>query len=165
MEKPEQRRLKNRDQQLFEALKKAYDDGDIHVATNFSILNQPGSPVYSAFDNIMPLLIMVIASLGIMLLFKLIVGIFVMIGAVLVHLFAVRPFVAHHMHNRLVEILFASPDHWKAMWKYGGFTIGVHDKDNALCVAPSGDWRVFADKHLKVAPPTSLIPSFTPKDE
>jgi hypothetical protein len=164
MEKPEQRRLKNRDHQLFEALKKAYDDGNIHVATNFSILNQPGSPVYSAFDNIIPLLIMVIASLGIMLLFKLIVGIFVMIGAVLVHLFAVRPFVAHHMHNRLVEILFASPDHWKAMWKYGGFTIGVHDKDNALCVAPSGDWRVFADKHLKVAQPASLIPSFTPKD-
>ncbi len=155
----------SRDQLLFDALKKAYDDGDIHVATNFSILNQPGSPVYSAFDNIMPLLIMIIASLGIMLLFKLIVGIFVMIGAVLVHLFAVRPFVAHHMHNRLVEILFASPDHWKAMWKYGGFTIGVHDKENALCVAPTGDWRAFADKHLRVVPPPSLIPSFAPKED
>ncbi len=155
----------SRDQQLFDALKKAYDDGDIHVATNFSILNQPGSPVYSAFDNIMPLLIMVIASLGIMLLFKLIVGIFVMIGAVLVHLFAVRPFVAHHMHNRLVDILFASPDHWKAMWKYGGFTIGVHDKENALCVAPTGDWRVFADRHLRTNPPASLMPSFTPKED
>jgi hypothetical protein len=132
----------------FAGLRRAYADRRILVFVDPKVANRPGSPSYSVTDVYAPPLILFAASITLLATFGLLHWIIGMMVVVLIWAFVQPPIVRWRAVQRAKRIAFASLDGFKAMWILGGFAVALKDWPERNCVAPTGDWRVFAADYL-----------------
>jgi hypothetical protein len=139
---------KRRDRALYARLVESYHADRIGIFVDFDRLNTPRSPLWNAWENVAPLLIVFIASLGLMFFVNLILGTAVMVLGVLFYLFIVRPWIAQRVYRRAIAASTENLHNWNLLWKLGGLVITLNFMNKTRCVSPEGDWRAFVTRYL-----------------
>ncbi|MEQ8507985.1 MAG: hypothetical protein RIF37_03510 [Rhodospirillaceae bacterium] len=143
--KPENKR---RDRALYGRLMESYQADRISIFIDFDRLNTPRSPVFSPWENVAPLLILLLLSMAVMLLIDLLVGTLAMLLGVLTYLFLVRPWVSQRVYRRAIDAATDNLHNWNILWKLGGLVLTLNYMSKTRCVSPDGDWRAFVTRYL-----------------
>ena len=138
---------KKRDRALYARLIESYQADRIGIFVDFDRLNHPKSPVWNPWENIAPLLVILIGSLAVMF-FMMLLGIAVMVLGVLFYLFIMRPWIAQRVYRRSIDAATENLHNWNLLWKMGGLVITLNYMNKTRCVAPDGDWRAFVTRYL-----------------
>ena len=138
---------KKRDRALYARLVESYLADRVSIFVDFDRLNHPRSPVWSPWENIGPLLVILIGSLGLIFLHML-VGVAAMLLGVLFYLFVMRPWIAQRVYRRSIEAATENLHNWNLLLKLGGLVITLNYMNKTRCVAPDGDWRAFVTRYL-----------------
>jgi hypothetical protein len=138
-----------REEELFAAMKAAYEHHMLDALGNMKMLNQPNSPLFNPWDNVAPLLVLILGSLFVMMVYKLLWGTLALLAACVLYLFVVRPWVAWRLHTRLVALLLRDLATFKYLWKMGGVSLVWAGYPPDFCHGPKGDWQKFAERHAK----------------
>jgi hypothetical protein len=138
---------RKRDRALYARLIESYQADRVSIFVDFDRLNHPRSPVWSPWENIGPLLVILVGSLGLMF-FSLLLGTAVMVLGVLFYLFIMRPWIAQRVYRRSIEAATENLHNWNLLWKLGGLVITLNFMGKTRCVAPDGDWRAFVTRYL-----------------
>jgi hypothetical protein len=139
---------KKRDRALYARLVESYHADRIGVFVDFDRLNTPRSPLWNPWENVAPLLIVFIGSLGLMFFVQLILGTAVMVLGVIFYLFAIRPWIAQRVYRRAISAATENLHNWNLLWKLGGLVITLNFMNKTRCVSPEGDWRAFVTRYL-----------------
>ncbi|MBY0510704.1 MAG: hypothetical protein K2P94_11210 [Rhodospirillaceae bacterium] len=139
---------RKRDRALFARLIESYQADRVSIFVDFDRLNHPRSPVWSPWENIGPLLIILVGSLALMFFVNLLLGTGVMVLGVLFYLFVMRPWVAQRVYRRAIDAATENLHNWNLLWKMGGLVIALNYMNKTRCVAPDGDWRAFVTRYL-----------------
>jgi hypothetical protein len=139
----------SRDEEMFLALKAAYEHHMLDALGNMKMLNHPHSPVFNPWDNVAPLLALILGSLFVMMVHKLLWGTLALLASCGVYLFVVRPWVAMRLHSRLVGLLLRDLATFKYLWNNGGVSLVWAGYPPDVCHSPKGDWQKFAERHAK----------------
>jgi len=131
------------DYKLHERLAEAYMADRIRIRIDFMRLNRTGSPVFNPWENVVPLLGLLLASLAVMP-FNLVAGTLALIGAMFVYAFLVRPWIANRVRTRTIESMLRNAHNWQLLWSYGGIVVTLADNPRIGVVSPAGNWRSFA---------------------
>ncbi|MBB4286537.1 hypothetical protein [Roseospira goensis] len=131
------------DYRLHERLTEAYMADRVRIQVDFNRLNRTGSPVFDPWENVLPLLALILASLTVMP-FNLVAGTLVLVGAMFVYAFLVRPWIARRLRARTIENMLKNAHNWQVLWSYGGVVVTLSDNPRIGVVSPGGDWRAFA---------------------
>ncbi len=134
---------------LHEQIATAIAEGKVVLATDARVLDVQGSPVHSPWDNLAPLLILMLLALVILLSAGMAFGIVAMTIGALLHLTLTRYFVAWQIQRRTLAYMVESVAHWQAVWERGGVGILLKGSGELPCFAPLGDWRKFARRNLR----------------
>src|SRR3954462_8035674 len=138
---------RKRDRALYMRLVESYQADRIGIFVDFDRLNNPRSPVWNPWENIAPLLVILIGSLAV-LFFMMLVGIAAMVLGVLFYLFIMRPWIAQRVYRRAIDAATENLHNWNLLWKMGGLVITLNYMNKTRCVAPDGDWRAFVTRYL-----------------
>lgn len=136
-----------KDQELHHRLVTAHDNGQVVIFTNFEHLNRGGSPVFSVFDNVGPLLFMILGSVA-LLFTSLLVGVGTLLASALFYIFAVRPWIARRLRERTVDQMLSGLPAWRRLWRFGGVVVALTSNPRIGCAAPHSDWRSLARKFV-----------------
>lgn len=139
---------KKRDRALYARLIESYQADRVGIYVDFDRLNHPRSPIFNAWENVAPLLILLVGSLVIMFVIHLIVGTAVMVFSVLFYLFVVRPWISQRVYRRAIDAAVDNLHNWNILWKLGGLVLTLNFMNKTRCVSPDGDWRAFVTRYL-----------------
>jgi hypothetical protein len=139
---------KRRDRALYGRLMESYQADRISIFIDFDRLNAPRSPVFSPWENVAPLLILLLLSMAVMLLIDLLVGTLAMLLGVLTYLFLVRPWISQRVYRRAIDAATDNLHNWNILWKLGGLVLTLNYMSKTRCVSPDGDWRAFVTRYL-----------------
>jgi hypothetical protein len=139
---------KKRDRALYARLVESYQADRIGIFVDFDRLNHPRSPVWDPWENVGPLLLILLASLALMFFVQLLLGTAVMVLGVLFYLFVVRPWIAQRLYRRALDAAIDNLHNWNVLWKLGGLVIALNYMNKTRCVSPDGDWRAFVTRYL-----------------
>ncbi len=139
---------KRRDRALFGRLVESYQADRIGIFIDFDRLNTPRSPVFSPWENVAPLLIILLLAMAVMLLLDLLFGTVAMVLGVLAYLFLVRPWISQRVYRRSIDAATDNLHNWNVLWKLGGLVLTLNYMSKTRCVSPDGDWRAFVTRYL-----------------
>ncbi len=143
---------KKRDRALFARLVESYQADRVSVFVDFDRLNNPKSPVWNPWENVGPLLIILLGSMALMIFLPwptgALIGTAAMVLGVLFYLFVMRPWIAQRVYRRAIEAATENLHNWNLLWKLGGLVITLNYMNKTRCVAPDGDWRAFVTRYL-----------------
>ncbi len=139
---------KKRDRALFARLIESYHADRVSIFVDFDRLNHTRSPVWSPWENVGPLLFILVGSLGLMFLVNLLLGTAVMVLGVLFYLFVMRPWIAQRVYRRSIDAATENLHNWNLLWRIGGLVITLNYMSKTRCVSPDGDWRAFVTRYL-----------------
>ena len=129
-------------------LNQAVEMGKLRIITNYQTLNRRGCPIYHPWENILPLLGLIMLALLVLLLEGMLFGIGALILAMLIFVTIVRPVLAKRLQDRTVRYMLARVENWERLWHIGGVIIIRADRPSLGCVAPKGNWSAFVYEHL-----------------
>ena len=139
---------KKRDRALYARLVESYNADRIGIFVDFDRLNSPRSPLWNAWENVAPLLIVFAGSLTLMFTVQLILGTAIMVLGVFFYLFIVRSCIAQRVYRRAIAAATENLHNWNLLWKLGGLVITLNFMNKTRCVSPEGDWRAFVTRYL-----------------
>ena len=139
---------KKRDRALYARLIESYHADRVSIFVDFDRLNHPRSPVWNPWENIGPLLLILIASLTLMFFVHLLLGTAAMVLGVIFYLFALRPWIAQRVYRRAIDAATENLHNWNLLWRIGGLVLTLNYMNKTRCVAPDGDWRAFVTRYL-----------------
>ena len=131
-----------------DTLREAYDENLIRFFVDFKRLNKIGSPVYDPWENVLPLLFLILGSLIVLLFQGVIMGTLALLIAMALFVLMVRPYMAARLKKRTETYMLKSPEHWDKVWKVGGVAVTLNHMSSIGCVAPTGNWKVFTRDNL-----------------
>lgn len=140
------------DQRLHEAVRIAILAGRMELKTDGLHLHKPTSPLYVAWDNLGPLLVLMTASLALLLLGGLAIGLGAMTLAILAYIFGMRWWIGLRIQRRALDAMLRNAYNWNLVWQYGGVALVLKGDFGAPCIAPGCDWRAFARRIAEPAP-------------
>ncbi len=139
---------KRKDRALFGRLMESYQADRLSIFIDFDRLNTPRSPVFSPWENVAPLLIILLLAMAVMLLVDLLIGTLAMLLGVIGYLFLVRPWVSQRVYRRAIDAATDNLHNWNILWKLGGLVLTLNYNSKTRCVSPDGDWRAFVTRYL-----------------
>lgn len=139
---------KKRDRALYARLIESYHADRVSIFVDFDRLNHPRSPVWNPWENIGPLLLILIVSLTLMFFVHLLLGTAAMVLGVIFYLFALRPWIAQRVYRRAIDAATENLHNWNLLWRIGGLVLTLNYMNKTRCVAPDGDWRSFVTRYL-----------------
>lgn len=139
---------KKRDRALYARLVESYQADRIGIFVDFDRLNHPRSPIFSPWENIAPLLVLLVLSISIMVTINLLLGTAVMVFSVFFYLFLVRPWISQRVYRRAIDAAMDNLHNWNILWKLGGLVVTLNFMSKTRCVSPEGDWRAFVTRYL-----------------
>src|SRR6201996_3529137 len=92
---------KKRDRALYMRLVESYQADRVGIFVDFDRLNHPRSPVWNPWENIAPLLVILLGPLVLMF-FMMLLGLAVMVLGVLFYLSIIRPWIAQRVYRRSI---------------------------------------------------------------
>ena len=138
---------KRRDRALYGRLMESYQADRISIFIDFDRLNAPRSPVFSPWENVVPLLIIILLAMAVMLLFDLLFGTAAMVLGVISYLFLVRPWISQRVYRRAIDAATDNLHNWNVLWKLGGLVLTLNYMSKTRCASPDGDWRAFVTRY------------------
>ena len=139
---------KRRYRALYGRLMESYQADRISIFIDFDRLNAPRSSVFSPWENVAPLLIIILLAMAVMLLFDLLFGTAAMVLGVISYLFLVRPWISQRVYRRAIDAATDNLHNWNVLWKLGGLVLTLNYMSKTRCVSPDGDWRAFVTRYL-----------------
>ncbi|MEO5375412.1 MAG: hypothetical protein H7840_14260 [Alphaproteobacteria bacterium] len=136
------------EEKRFVSLKAAIAEGRVRMLVDFQPHNGPRSPLHRPWENVIPMLLLVMFSLTLLIFKGVIFGTVGLLVAVLVYVFGVRPWVAKRIQARVREAALENLHDWNVLWKFGGLAVALPDKPQIGCVSPDGDWRLFVRSYV-----------------
>lgn len=142
------KQMKRRDQALYARLMESYHADRVSIFVDFDRLNHPRSPVFSPWENVAPLMVLLLAAMVVMLWVHMLVGTAALVLAVFTFMFLVRPIIAQRLYRRTMDAATLNVHNWKLLWRKGGLVIALNYNNKTRCVSPEGDWRAFVSRYL-----------------
>ncbi|MEQ9447638.1 MAG: hypothetical protein RLN70_01870 [Rhodospirillaceae bacterium] len=139
---------KKRDRALYARLVESYQADRISIFIDFDRLNNPRSPVWNPWENIVPMLLILIASLTTMFFIHLLAGTALMVLGVMFYMYVLRPWISQRVYRRTIDAATENLHNWNLLWRRGGLIIALNYMAKTRCVAPEGDWRAFVTRYL-----------------
>lgn len=139
---------KKRDRALYARLVESYQADRVSVFVDFDRLNHPKSPIWNAWENIGPLLIILILAISVMVMINLLIGTGIMVLGVFLYLLLVRPWISQRVYRRAIDAAMDNLHNWNILWKLGGLVVTLNYMNKTRCVSPEGDWRAFVTRYL-----------------
>ncbi len=143
----ESRKMRQEKEFDYRVLQHGISSGRLKVYTDFRVFNQGRSPTYSPWDNVAPLLMMVLISLGLLVVVEIIVGVLALLLSVVLYAFLIRLWVMHRLHERTRAAMMQNLFNWDLLWNMGGVIL-ANERTGQMCHAPSGNWRAFVSNGL-----------------
>lgn len=132
------------EEQLHQLLRTSVIAKRVVIRTDGLHLSKPDSPVYHAWDQLGPLMALMVLAMTVMLFYGLAIGLGAMTVAILVYIFGMRAWVSMRIQQRVEDLGLRNAPAWKILWTYGGIALVRTDPLGTVpCVAPKGDWRAF----------------------
>ncbi len=131
----------------FRVLQHGMSSGRLKIFTDFRVFNQGHSPTYSPWDNVAPLLIMVLISLGLLVGVGIIVGVLALVLSVVLYAFLIRIWVMHRLHDRTQAAMMQNLNNFEILWSMGGVVL-ANERSGQMCHAPAGNWQSFVTNGL-----------------
>ncbi len=126
----------------YRVLQHGVSSGRLKIFTDFRVFNQGHSPTYSPWDNVAPLLVLVLVSLALLVLVGIIVGVLALVLSVVLYAFLIRIWVMHRLHERTRQAMMQNLYNWELLWGMGGVVL-ANERTGQMCHAPGGNWRTF----------------------
>ena len=139
---------KDRDRALYARLVESYQADRVSVFVDFDRLNHPRSPIWNPWENVGPLMGMLILSIGVMVLVNLLIGTGIMVVSVFLYLLVIRPWISQRVYRRAIDAAIDNLHNWNLLWKLGGLVVTLNYMNKTRCVSPEGDWRAFVTRYL-----------------
>lgn len=139
---------RKRDRALYARLVESYQADRVGIFVDFDRLNHPRSPIWNPWENVVPLLIILVGSMTVMFTVQLLLGTAIMVVGVLFYLFIVRPWIAQRVYRRAIDAATDNLHNWNILWKLGGLVVTLNYMNKTRCVSPDGDWRAFVTRYL-----------------
>ena len=133
---------------IFQGLQRALVEKKAFVKIDFKALNKIGSPFFNPWENVVPLLTILVLSLATMIVDNLMTGTIVLTVLILGYAFLMPFLLEPFMQNRVVKRIVPRIEKFLIAWRYGGFFLFFNADARVLCTAPQGDWRVFAESYF-----------------
>ena len=132
------------EEQLHQALRAAVLSKKLVIRTDGLHLSKPDSPVYYAWDQLGPLMVLMVTAMVVMLFTGIAIGLGAMTVAILIYIFGMRGWVSFRVQQRVEDLGLRTVGAWRILWKYGGIALVRTDPLSMVpCIAPKGDWRAF----------------------
>ncbi len=160
MNKPPLEPPTREDMIIFQGLQRALVENKAFIKINFKHLNRRGSPFFNPWENIVPLLIMLLLSLTVMIADTLVTGTVALTVFSLVYALGFPYLMEPVMKNRVLKRIVPRIEKFLIAWRYGGIVLILAADSRFYCVSPRGDWRSFAKTYF-----SDLIPADETKDE
>ena len=133
---------------IYKALNKAIEKNQLLLYLDYTKINRPGSPVYDAWENLLPILTPIITGLILILTVSIIFGLLFMIAMILVYTYYFKKQVDHALVQRTQNYFSSGYNNCVDLWKLGGIVL-VNAQDKRLgCVSPEGDWKEFVVRNF-----------------
>lgn len=142
------------EQLIFQGLQRALVEGKARIQINFKLLNRSGSPFFNPWENILPLLAILVISLTVMFIEGLGIGTIVLALLSVVYALLMPFLLKPVMLNRVVKRIIPRIERFLLAWRYGGIVIVLTADQRFYCIAPYGDWRQFTKGYF-----SDLIPA------
>lgn len=143
------KKLKNRaDELVFHALKKAVEEGKIHICLINSRINKPSSPVYNPWEMLLPILVPVLIGLILILAVGPLFGLFFMVGLIMISSTLVKKKLDNLLLERSKNFLLSGFDNCNKLWDFGGVVLVNAENKNLGCVSPDADWKEFVVRNF-----------------
>jgi hypothetical protein len=139
---------KKRDRALYARLVESYRTDRIGIFVDFDRLNHPRSPVWNPWENVAPLLVVLIGALAVMFLINLLLGTALMVAGIFLYLLVIRPWISQRVYRRAIDAAMDNLHNWNVLWKLGGLVVTLNYLNKTRCVSPDGDWRAFVTRYL-----------------
>lgn len=142
------KRINKADRMLFNALKKAIDEGKIHLCLINSKVNIPGSKIYNPWEMLLPILLPVLLGLILIGVVGILVGISIMTIGIFLSSNLVKKKMEARLMDRALKMFTSDYNTCEEMWQFGGLVLVKADDKKYGCIAPEGDWKEFVVKHF-----------------
>lgn len=135
------------DEALHGAIRAAHHAKRVELRIAYDTLNRHGSPVYDLWDNLLPLLLLMVASMAMLLALGMLVGMIAMLLGILIYLLGIQHWIAFRLYDRTLRVALLDTKRFQILWKHGGIALLLPDTGE-VCKAPEGDWRKFVRRYL-----------------
>lgn len=133
---------------IYKALNKAIEKDQLRIYLDYGKINRPGSPVYDAWENLLPVLTPVLTGLILILSVSIIFGLSFMIAMIMIYTAYFKKKVDRCLIQRTKDYFTSSYDNCVKLWEFGGIVlVNAQDKKSG-CVSPEGDWKEFVVRNF-----------------
>lgn len=138
-----------REQQFtFLALQKALTNGAASVRIDFRRLNRHNSPFFNPWENVLPLVAVMLISFGLMFTDNLIIGVCVLVLLVALYVILMPYILTPVMRARVVKRIVPRMEKFLIAWRYGGIALVLNADPSVECRAPLGNWEKFVKDYF-----------------
>lgn len=138
-----------REQQFtFLALQKALTNGAAFVRIDFRRLNRHNSPFFNPWENVLPLVAIMLISFGLMFTENLIIGVCVLVLLVALYVILMPYILTPVMRARVVKRIVPRMEKFLIAWRYGGIALVLNADPSVECRAPLGNWEKFVKDYF-----------------
>lgn len=139
----------SREQQFsFLALQKALTSGAASVRIDFRRLNRHNSPFFNPWENVLPLVAVMLISFGLMFTDNLIIGVCVLVLLVALYVIVMPYILAPVMRARVLKRIVPRMEKFLIAWHYGGIALVLNADPSVECRAPLGNWEKFVKDYF-----------------
>ena len=138
-----------REQQFtFLALQKALTNGAAFVRIDFRRLNRHNSPFFNPWENVLPLVAVMLISFGLMFTDNLIIGVCVLVLLVALYVILMPYILTPVMRARVVKRIVPRMEKFLIAWRYGGIALVLNADPSVECRAPLGNLEKFVKDYF-----------------
>ena len=138
-----------REQQFtFLALQRALTNGAAFVRIDFRRLNRHNSPFFNPWENVLPLVAVMLISFGLMFTDNLIIGVCVLVLLVALYVILMPYILTPVMRARVVKRIVPRMEKFLIAWRYGGIALVLNADPSVECRAPLGNWEKFVKDYF-----------------
>lgn len=140
--------LTREEQLVFQGLQKALAEEKALIRIDYKRLNRKNSPFFNAWENVIPLVIILLVSLGLMITDNMVVGMAMMVFLVFMYVIFMPFILKPVMYGRVVRRIVPRIERFIIAWRYGGITLVLAADEQLICKSPFGDWCAFTKDYF-----------------
>lgn len=150
------------DKMTFHALQKAVELDKLRIYLDYGRINRPGSPVYNAWECLLPILIPVLIGLMLIICAGVLFGLLFIAAMVVVYSTYFKKKIYRKVIERTKQYLVSNYENCEKLWLFGGLVLVNAENKKIGCVSPEGDWKEFVVINFS---DLMIDPKEEPKDE
>lgn len=131
----------------YKALHRVISQDKTIIYYDYEKLNRTGSPIYSPWENLIPILFPLFIGFGLVFFVGIFISLLVITGSCLLYVYYLRKFIYLKLKERTKIYILSSIDKFQEMWNLGALILVTSDGKNLGCFSPDGDWRDFIVKY------------------